>query len=982
MNVIEIFAKFLVDTKDLDKGLDEAEKKASSAGNVLSGIGNGLLGLGKLGAEAIGAAATATGALAKQATDAYTEFEQLEGGVKTLFGDSTAIANYRQELEAMGLAEAEINERMAEYTDPVSATVMENAAKAYQTAGMSANDYMNTVIGMAGALNKATGDVELSSRLADLAIIDMSDNVNKMGTSMESVQNAYRGFSRGNFTMLDNLSLGFAGTKEGMQELLDSAKAISGVEYDIESYADIVNAIHVVQENMGIAGTTATEAADTISGSAGAMKAAWDNLVLGIADPDADLGKLITAVVGSAEVALQNVLPIFSQALTGIGNLVQAVVPIISQELPGIIESVLPQILNAAMSLLEGVTAALPELIKIITDQTPLLIDSIKMILDAIIATLPDLLSAFTDAIPPLIQAIVDILSNNMPMLVQAVIDMITQLASSMSDMLPDLIVQATNLITQIILVLTDPNNITAVLQAGVDIILALVQGLSDALPILLDALPLVIDNIVDALVNGLPILIEGTITLVTGIVNQLPSIIRRLSERIPQIIRSIVSAITQTLPILIQGVVTLVEALVKVLPDVITALIDALPQIVSAIVDALVVSLPLLINGAIDLVIALVDALPEVMQVMIDAMPVVLEMIINTLMDNIPILLDGIIALQTAIWEHLPEIMKVLFDLIPPMFTSLVTQLTQNLPILIAGVVNILGVIATSLLNGVSGIFNKVTGTISEWWNGLKADVSGAFDLFIADFVVWLEELPYNLGVFLAEMINKFVEWKDNVLDWIKTDLPLIINGIINWFVDLPANIGQFFTDIYDNLMQWVADMIVMVEEEVPKIIDEIARFFEELPGKAIEWGADMISSFVEGVNSMWDQGIESVKNFAQGIADNIAFSEPKDGPLANFHTYAPDMMDLFAEGVRENTDVVTNAVQDAFDLEGAIKGNTPSMGGNISRMPGLITPNAGKDVTLIIQLNEEVLGRTTYRLYNDQVQRVGANLEGMVKA
>ena len=248
-------------------------------------------------------------------------------------------------------------------------------------------------------------------------------------------------------------------------------------------------------------------------------------------------------------------------------------------------------------------------------------------------------------------------------------------------------------------------------------------------------------------------------------------------------------------------------------------------------------------------------------------------------------------------------------------------------------------------------------------------------------DFVEWLQNLPNGLAENLEAMLQKIVDWENDVQDWIKNDLPFIIDGIINWFKDLPTNIGQFFTDIYDNIMQWAADMIVMAEEEIPKIIDTIAEFFEELPGKALEWGADMISGFIDGINSMWDEGIDSIRNFAQGIADNIGFSVPKEGPLSRADEFAPDMMDLFAEGVKDNKDVVTKAVQDAFNFGADITGGM-SAAGNYGGMPGLITPNAGKDVTLIIQLNEEVLGRAVYRLNNDQVQRVGANLEGMVSA
>ena len=389
MNVIELFAKFVMDTSDLDKGLKGAESKLSSFSGV---VGSGLAGAAKLGAAALATtataaigAATAVAAVAKQSASAYAEYQQLQGGVQTLFNDSgKAAAEYRAELEATGATEAEIARAMANFEDP-TATVMKNAANAYKTAGMSANQYMDTVINMAASLNKATGDMEESTRLADMAITDMSDNVNKMGTSMEMVQNAYRGFTRGNFTMLDNLALGYSGTKAGMEELLADAEKISGIKYDISSYADIVQAIHVVQTEMGITGTTAAEAADTISGSAGALSAAWDNLILGLADKNADLGELISNVVESAKTAFTNILPAFTQAIRGIGDLVGQIAPVIAEELPGIIDQVLPPLLDAASSLITSVIDAIPGLLGVLEQNSEMLINSLLDIISTIL---------------------------------------------------------------------------------------------------------------------------------------------------------------------------------------------------------------------------------------------------------------------------------------------------------------------------------------------------------------------------------------------------------------------------------------------------------------------------------------------------------------------------------------------------------------------------------------------------------------------
>lgn len=226
----------------------------------------------------------------KQAVEGFAQYEQLVGGMETLFKDS-------------------------------SQTMLDYAAEAYRTAGMSANEYLTTATQFSAALIKSTGgDTAKAAEQANKAIIQMSDNANKMGTNIEDIQNAYRGFAKQNFTMLDNLSLGYAGTKEGMQELLKDAEAISGIKYDISSYSDMVDAIGVVQDEMGITGTTAAEAAKTVEGSVRSMKAAWDNWLTGLADPDADMDQLTQNLVSSISTALANVGPVVGTLFSNLGS--------------------------------------------------------------------------------------------------------------------------------------------------------------------------------------------------------------------------------------------------------------------------------------------------------------------------------------------------------------------------------------------------------------------------------------------------------------------------------------------------------------------------------------------------------------------------------------------------------------------------------------------------------------------------------------
>ena len=334
MDLYNLQAKITLDSKAYKDGIKEASKDFSTLG---SKIKSGAEELAKVSTAAFGAAAAGVSALVKQSVSAYADFEQLAGGIETLFGEA-------------------------------SSKVMKDAEQAYKTAGLSANEYMETSIQSAAALiNSLDGDQQKAADLMNVSIVDMADNVNKMGTSMESVQNAYRGFSRGNFTMLDNLALGFAGTKEGMQELIDKAEELSGVAYDINSYADIVEAIHVVQSEMGITGTTAKEASETISGSIAALKSSWKNLAVEMAREDGDVGGAFKAIGENAGTVIDNIMPRVEQAIGGVGDLITTAAPEISKAVSNLLPKILPSLMKSAASLTGAVGKSLikaaPELL-------------------------------------------------------------------------------------------------------------------------------------------------------------------------------------------------------------------------------------------------------------------------------------------------------------------------------------------------------------------------------------------------------------------------------------------------------------------------------------------------------------------------------------------------------------------------------------------------------------------------------------------
>ena len=469
----------IFDTKLDSSGV---ESGVSALGGKLSGaMGTALKGTG----VAIGAAVAGVSALTKSSLEAYADFEQLTGGVETLFKTSAD-------------------------------KVMQYADEAYKSAGLSANEYMETVTSFSASLLQGLGgDTDLAADVANQAIIDMSDNANKMGSDMASIQNAYQGFAKQNFTMLDNLKLGYGGTKEEMQRLLDDAEKLQkekfgvDVEYDMNNFADVIQAIHTVQEEMDIAGTTSKEAATTIQGSLGMMKGAWQNLVTGLGDENADLDALIDNFIESVITVGENIMPEVEKILTGIGEMVTTMLPEVIQMIPELINSVLPGIIESASNLVTTLCTA-------IIDNAQTLIDSALQ----------------------LILTLTDALLQNLPMLIECGLQAILQLALGIAEALPTLIPTIVEVILTIVTYLIE--NIDLLVDAAIAIITGLAEGLINALPVLIEKAPEIIEKLVVALVTNAPKLLEAAVkvieTLATGLITNVP----KLLAKIPQIMTSL----------------------------------------------------------------------------------------------------------------------------------------------------------------------------------------------------------------------------------------------------------------------------------------------------------------------------------------------------------------------------------------------------------------------------------------------------------
>lgn len=367
MNIFQLFGEIAIDNSkandQIDKTTKGAKKLASTMKSAFATAGKAAVKAGKVIAAGVAAVTVAMGKLVKSALDGYADYEQLEGGVKKLFGKDA------QKL------------------------VMEYAKNAYKTAGLSANEYMDTVTSFSASLISSLGnDTVAAAKYADIAITDMADNANTFGTSVEDIQNAYKGFSKQNYTMLDNLKLGYGGTQKEMERLLEDASKLSGVKYNISNFSDIIEAIHVIQEQQGIAGTTAKEAATTISGSLGMVKGAWGNLLSGLMDGNQDIDQLVGNLTDSVLTAVDNIVPRLQTMAPRLVQAVQTLVSTLAPQLPGIISTVLPSMIEAATTLIGGLADVLPDLLGSIIDVLP---NVVKQIGGALKKLFPSLLKTF-----------------------------------------------------------------------------------------------------------------------------------------------------------------------------------------------------------------------------------------------------------------------------------------------------------------------------------------------------------------------------------------------------------------------------------------------------------------------------------------------------------------------------------------------------------------------------------------------------------
>lgn len=724
MELFKLFGTIAVNNSEANQGIDETTDKAEDAagkvkdlgdegdrtegklGKAFSKIGSAAVAVGKTIATGLAVASTAVVAVGKAAISSYADYEQLVGGVETLFDES-------------------------------SATVIANAQNAYKTAGMSANEYMETVTSFSASLLQSLGgDTKAAADKADMAITDMSDNANKMGTSIEMIQNAYNGFAKQNYTMLDNLKLGYGGTKEEMERLLDDASKLSGIEYDISSYSDIVDAIHIVQNEMGITGTTAKEASETISGSLNSAKASWQNLLTGIADGNQDVGGLITQFFDSIVTVADNIVPRIAQVMGTLPQLITDLIPKLLTRVSELIDILLPVVVDGAVSLLNAVVQVLPQLVTSILNALPALISGIEQVFYAIVDALPQLMTVICEALPVLI-----------PQLVDALVNMIVYLATHIAEIIQPLI----------------------------------------------DNLPEIIIAIVNALMDNLPTLIEGAVQLVIGIVQAIPQIIMALIEALPTVIQSILEGLWNALPLLLEGIISIVGEIGTAIWDILSGFFTALGEWFGGLWESIKTIFAPVVEWFGNLFSTIWNSIVSVFSAVGSW---VYDNIIAPVANFFKGLWEGIVSAFHTVIDPWIEIIKRAATLV---YNTIIVPIKNFFTDLWNSIVGIFSKvsgwftdnIATPIKNIFSNIWNAMKNGASNAWEGIKSVFSKVTDWFKNIFSKAWQAVKnvFSTGGKIFDGI------KDGIVNAFKTVVNAIIRGInkvikvpfdgINWALE-----------------------------------------------------------------------------------------------------------------------------------------------------------------------------------------------------
>ena len=622
---------------------EELGGEAESAGNSA--------GLNIVGAIKGAIAAAGIGALIKSTLGEGSALQQSIGGIETLYKES-------------------------------SDTMVKYANEAYKTAGMSANDYMQTSTSFAAALLKGVGgDTAKAAEAANTAIIDMSDNANKMGSSMDSIQMAYQGFAKGNYNMLDNLKLGYGGTKTEMERLLSDAQKLTGVKYDMNNLSDVYSAIHVIQDELGVTGTTAREGATTFEGSMSAMKAAAQNLMGSIALGE-DIGPKLQALTESVfTFVFDNLMPM-------LGNILSAV--------PGLV-----------VGIAEGIVAGIPKVLSVITN-----------LVTEIANTLINY--DWQGSAMSFVTSLNSGISTNLPQLLQSGVEIITNLVRGLVSALPNIISAAGTIISGLITAIATA--LPMLLKSGADLILGILSGFENGKVNIALSMMDVIGNIISTVMDALPELITAGIQIITGFITGMMSLNGEAVGNTAEIISSLVQKIADGIPEFLEKGMEILKALIDGIGSALPQIIETAIQVIQNMVQALVSALPTIITTGIGIITSLINGIAQNLPSLVSKATEIIIEIVKTLVANLPgILATGVQiigALLSGLVQAMPQILSAIANLALSIVKAIMVLQTQLMQ---AGIQIIAG-LASGIAGKVSSVISEVTKLGSEIISTVKS--------------------------------------------------------------------------------------------------------------------------------------------------------------------------------------------------------------------------------------------------------------------
>ena len=866
---------------------EKSSSKLSKLGGVVSTIGKGLL-------IGTGAVATAGVGLVKQVSASYGELQQSIGGVETLFGESAQ-------------------------------KVIDNANNAFTTAGISANDYMQQVTSFSASLLQSLGgDTEKACNYADTAVRDMADNANKMGTSMEDIQHAYQGFAKGNYTMLDNLKLGYGGTATEMARLINDSGVLGDKMIDLSDkqnignalaevgYAKQIEAIHKIQEEMGITGTTALEAGGTIEGSFNSLSASWENFVAGLGNPDADMKVLVENLAKGISGAISNVTPV-------IDNMVK-VLPTVVKAITGSIKDMLPTVITTFTELITEVINAIVELLP---TAIPLILDCVLSVAEAIIQNLPQIIDAFLLLISELISKV----SEMLPTLIPLVIDVIIQIAQSLID------------------------NAPLILNALMDLLNNLVTALIDAVPTIIEALPTLIDGVLNFLLESIPVILDGAIQLFMAIIDALPTIITELVNALPNIINTITNFLTSALPQLIDASITLLMALVEALPTIIDALVKALPTIIDSLVNFLIENIPVLLEASIRFFMAFTTAMFEMRVELLKAVPKVIKVFVTALGKEVPKVVKAIVLGVSELPTKLFNVANNTYEKVTGKFKNIavwfknkfqealnfIKEVWKNPEIFFSNV-------WSKIKNVFSSVGNWFKKLFSQAWKNIKTAFSPAKTFFSgvwSDIKTVFNAVDSHFGNVFSEAYNKVKDVFNN--------LPSFFSGlwdrIKSTFSSLGTKLGDAIGGGVKSGINGILGMIEGAINDALNMINGALSMINKIPGVEIgKFSMVSLPRLAKGaivdeptLAEIGENGKEAViplennTGWINGLAKNL-MQEIKSMPIENVNNENP------VQKYQVSFDTQFNALNDRFDRVISLIGKY---------LPG-IADNAEKPITI----------------------------------